>query len=64
MYAPMTYKEFATLRKLANKAKKCISDIGECNERETWLEEMSLQALREIAADLLNTANEIYAKYN
>lgn len=63
MESNMTYQEFATLRKLANKAKKHIAEIGKCNEYETRLVAMELQALREAATELLNTANEIYYKY-
>ena len=64
MTTPMTKQEFAALRKLVNKAKKCITNIGECNEYETHLEGMSLQALREVATDLLNLATEIQSKHN
>lgn len=63
MYAPMAQKEFAVLRKLANKAKKHIAEIGKCNEFETHLEALELQQLRETATDLLNLATEIQNKY-
>lgn len=60
----MTHKEFAALRKLANKAKKHVAAIGQCNEYETSIEGMELQALREAATELLNLATEIQNKYN
>lgn len=63
MYAPMTQKEFAALRKLVNKAKKHIAEIGKCNEFETHLEAFELQRLRETAVDLFNIATEIQNKY-
>ena len=63
MYAPMTYKEFAALRKLANKAKKHVAEIGKCNDHEAYLEEKELQSLRETATELLNLATEIQFKY-
>lgn len=60
----MTYKEFAALRKLANKAKRHVSEIGKCNEFETQWEALTLQELRETATELLNLATEIQYKYN
>lgn len=60
----MTHEEFKALRKLANRAKKHIAAIGECNEYETSIERMELQALRETATELLNLATEIQNKYN
>ena len=64
MYANMTYSEFKALRKLANKAKKHVSEIDKCNEYETHLEALELQALRETATELLNLATAIQNKYN
>lgn len=64
MYAPMTYKEFAALRKLANKAKKHVTEIGMCNEYETHLEAIELQSLREVATELVNMTITLQWKYN
>ena len=64
MYANMTQAEVKALRKLVNKAKKHVSAIGDCNEYETHLESMELQALRETATELLNLATETQNKYN
>ncbi|MBD5237535.1 MAG: hypothetical protein HDS62_08420 [Bacteroidales bacterium] len=60
----MSYTEFSALRKLANKARKHVTEIGKCNEYETHLEALELQALRETSTELFAIATAIYYKYN
>lgn len=59
MATPMTQQEFKTLRKLANKAKKHVTEIGKCNDFMLSVERIELQELREAATELLNYANHL-----
>lgn len=60
MATPMTQQEFKALRKLANRVKKHVTEIGNCNDFMLSVERIELQELRETATELLNYANHLY----
>ncbi len=60
MYEPMTDKEFAVLRKLSNKARKHVTEIGKCSPSMQSIEKIELVELIDDATALLNYANRLY----
>lgn len=60
MYEPMADNEFAVLRKLANKVKKHVTEIGKCDYCSSSIEKIELFELIDDATALLNYANGLY----
>ena len=63
MATPMTQQEFFALRKLANKVKKHVTEIGKCNDFVTSIERIELRELIDTATIMLNYANELSCKH-
>lgn len=51
------------MRKLANKVKKHVTEIGKCNDFMTSIERIELRELIDTATIMLNYANELSCKH-